>query len=425
MKTFNNPSAGRLAEILQRPSHQFNEIQSTVESIVSSVKSEGDAALKRLTSQLDCWDADVLAVSPEEIATATHEVPDELKSAILLAKENIEKFHASQNEEVKRIETSTGITCWRESVPIENVGLYIPGGTAPLISTLLMLGVPARLAGCENIIVCTPAMNGNVHPALLYSASVLGIATIFKIGGAQAIAAMAYGTKTVPQVYKIFGPGNRYVTLAKQLVASEVAIDMPAGPSELAVFADETCNPAFVAADLLSQAEHGADSQVVLVTTSQKVIDAVMKEVESQKQSLPRLETVNASLENSKCIKMEDDAACFRVLNQYAPEHLIIASDRAEELSSKVINAGSVFLGHYSPESAGDYISGTNHTLPTSGFTRSFSGVSLDSFIKKITFQQLTPQGLKNVSNAIAALADAEGLTAHKNAVLKRFENES
>lgn len=423
MQVFTFPKHEDWGRILQRPGANDDTVTENVKNIIDQVKKQGDETLIELTERFDKWKPDSLIVTDEEFDQAASKVSEELKSAILLAQKNIEKFHAAQRDEVEIIETSEGVRCWRKSIGIERVGLYVPGGTAPLVSTLLMLGVPAKLAGCREIIVCSPAKNGEIHPALLYTASLLGIRKFFKVGGAQAIAAMAYGTQTISAVYKIFGPGNSFVMRAKQLVNQDgVAIDMPAGPSEVAVYADETCKPAFVAADLLSQCEHGRDSQALLVTTSEEVIRQVLDQVEEQKQLLPRHEEITASLNNSIAVVLKDIADCFSLLNTYAPEHLIIASDKAAELSEQVVNAGSVFLGNYSPESAGDYVSGTNHTLPTSGFAKAYSGVSLDSFVKKVTFQQLTKDGLKNVSVALAALADAEGLEAHKNAVLKRFE---
>lgn len=423
MQTFLYPAKATWPEMMKRPGADDTEISPVVAGILNQVKSEGDIALKELTRKYDKWDAESLRVPPALLENAGAQVTEAMKEAIHTAAANIEKFHASQRDASTVVETLPGIRCWRKSIAIERVGLYIPGGTAPLISTLLMLGIPARLAGCNKIVVCTPAKEGHLHPALLYAAHMLGIDLLYKVGGAQAIAAMAFGTTEIPAVDKIFGPGNRYVTRAKQLVADAgIAIDMPAGPSEVAIFADESCRPAFVAADLLSQAEHGPDSQVMLVTTSEAVTEMVKGEIEVQKKTLGRLREIDSSLSNSKCIVLENDAICFDFLNAYAPEHLIIASDRAVDLTERVINAGSVFLGHFSPESAGDYVSGTNHTLPTSGFARSYSGVSLDSFVKKVTFQELSAAGLASVKNAIAELADAEGLQAHKNAVLKRFE---
>lgn len=422
MKTILNPERAEWEKLLRRPLADNRDIADTVNTILNDVRSGGDSSLRSFTEKFDHWHPADFLVAQEQIDTAADHLPGDLKKAIALAKSNIEIFHAAQKEETKIVETSPGIRCWRKSVPIEKVGLYIPGGTAPLFSTLLMLGVPARIAGCSEIVVCSPAREGIIAPAILYTASLLGINRMYRVGGAQAIAAMAFGTESVPRVYKIFGPGNRFVTLAKQLVnAAGIAIDMPAGPSEVAVYADHTSVPAFVAADLLSQAEHGTDSQVVLVTASERIVEAVLEEINMQKAALSRSSEIEGALANSRCFVMADEQSCFELLNQYAPEHLIIASDDAIRLSELVINAGSVFLGNYAPESAGDYVSGTNHTLPTNGFATAYSGVSLDSFIKKITFQQLSREGLLGVSGAIADMAKAEGLTAHKNAVLKRF----
>jgi len=425
MKIYINPAKNKWTEIIQRPQINNAALKNIVSEILLSVKQNGDEAIKKYSLQFDGVELNDLKVSDEEIKAALLVVDNELKNAIQLAKENIEKFHRSQKEEVKIIETSAGVMCWRRSVAIDKVGLYIPGGTAPLFSTLLMLGIPAVLADCREIIVCTPAdKNGKVNPVILYAAHLLGLKNIYKIGGVQAIAAMAYGTESIPSVYKIFGPGNQYVTTAKQIISSEgIAIDMPAGPSEVAVYADESCNPTFVASDLLSQAEHGGDSQVLLVTASQQIVDNVKKEIDLQLKLLSRKEKIEKSLVNSRFVIMENINDAFDLLNEYAPEHLIIASDNAELLSEKVINAGSVFLGHYSPESAGDYASGTNHTLPTNGYAKAYSGVSLDSFVKKITFQKLSKEGLKNIGNAVEVMAVAEGLDAHKNAVLMRFKN--
>ena len=425
MKIYINPAKNKWTEIIQRPQINNAALKNIVSEILLSVKQNGDEAIKKYSLQFDGVELNDLKVSDEEIKAALLVVDNELKNAIQLAKENIEKFHRSQKEEVKIIETSAGVMCWRRSVAIDKVGLYIPGGTAPLFSTLLMLGIPAVLADCREIIVCTPAdKNGKVNPVILYVAHLLGLKNIYKIGGVQAIAAMAYGTESIPSVYKIFGPGNQYVTTAKQIISSEgIAIDMPAGPSEVAVYADESCNPTFVASDLLSQAEHGGDSQVLLVTASQQIVDNVKKEIDLQLKLLSRKEKIEKSLINSRFVIMENINDAFDLLNEYAPEHLIIASDNAELLSEKVINAGSVFLGHYSPESAGDYASGTNHTLPTNGYAKAYSGVSLDSFVKKITFQKLSKEGLKNIGNAVEVMAVAEGLDAHKNAVLMRFKN--
>lgn len=426
MKYFEYPEKAEWETIIRRPDFDNESIKETVVRILADIRTNNEKALFTYTEKLDGWKPVQLQVNPDDITNAAEKVGEDLKKAIQVAKANIEKFHTSQVEKASLVETMPGIQCWRKPIPIERVGLYIPGGSASLFSTLLMLGIPARLAGCKEVIVCSPAQSGIVQPALLYTASLLGITKFYRVGGAQAIAAMAYGTDNIPQVDKIFGPGNRYVTLAKQLVNSEgVAIDMPAGPSEVAVFADETCNPAFVAADLLSQAEHGKDSQVLLVTTNKKLFSNIGNEIDNQIQLLDRKSEIEFSLKNSKCILLQSPEECFDLLNQYAPEHLIIASDQAETLSSKVINAGSVFLGHYSPESAGDYISGTNHTLPTNGFAKSYSGVSLDSFVRKITFQKLSPEGLKSVTGYIETMALAEGLKAHQRAASIRFEKEN
>lgn len=422
---FINPKPTEWAEILKRPVFDTKQLEDTVGAILSDVKQNGDAAVKKYAQQFDKVTLADLKVTATEFAEAALLVDENLKQAIAVAKENIEKFHAAQKDAATKIETVAGVICWRKSVAIEKVGLYIPGGTAPLFSTLLMLGVPAVLAGCNQIVVCTPTgANGKVNPVVLYTAQLVGIKNVYKIGGVQAIAAMAYGTKSVPKVYKIFGPGNQYVTCAKQLINKDgVAIDMPAGPSEVAVYADETGNAAFVAADLLSQAEHGTDSQVVLVASNNTIVTAVQTEVEKQLQLLPRKDIAAKALEYSRFIVMENVDTAFDLLNEYAAEHLIIASDNAAVLAEKVINAGSVFLGHYSPESAGDYASGTNHTLPTNGYAKAYSGVSLDSFVKKITFQQLSKEGLNNIGNAVETMAAAEGLEAHKNAVTIRLHS--
>ena len=421
---FLNPSKEQWKTILQRPVMDSKTLEEKVAAIVLDVKLNGDVAVKKYAAQFDGVEIAQLKVSEEEILEALPLVDDELKAAIELAKNNITRFHEAQKEGIKQIETMPGVLCWRKSIAIQKVGLYIPGGTAPLFSTLLMLGIPAMLAGCNQIVVCTPAdKKGKVNPVVLYVAHLIGLTNIYKIGGAQAVAAMAYGTDTVPQVYKIFGPGNQYVTCAKQLVNKEgTAIDMPAGPSEVAVYADETANPIFVAADLLSQAEHGIDSQVVLVASSQLIIEVVKGEIEKQLLFLDRKELAIKALQHSRFILMENVEEAFELLNDYATEHLIIASDNALELSEKVINAGSVFLGHYSPESVGDYASGTNHTLPTNGYAKAYSGVSLDSFVKKVTFQQLNKTGIENIGKAVQLMAAAEGLDAHKNAVTVRLE---
>ncbi len=418
-----DPEKNIWQQMLQRPAFDTKQLGSTVSAVLNDVKLNGDAAVKKYTAQFDCVALREFTVTQKEIAEAVALVNNDLKAAIEIAKKNITAFHAAQQEAVLKVETTTGVVCWRRPVAIEKVGLYIPGGTAPLFSTLLMLGIPAVLAGCNEIIVCTPpGKDGKIAPVILYVASLLGIQTIYKVGGVQAIAAMAYGTETIPKVNKIFGPGNQYVTCAKQLVsAAGITIDMPAGPSELAVYADQTCNVSFVAADLLSQAEHGIDSQLLLVAPSISIIEAVQKEIEKQLSSLPRKEIAAQALQNSVAVVMENKARAFELLNEYAPEHLIIAADDASGLCELVINAGSVFLGHYSPESAGDYASGTNHTLPTNGYAKAYSGVSLDSFVKKITFQQINKAGIQAIGNAVETMAAAEGLDAHKNAITVRL----
>lgn len=418
-----HPKKSDYASILARPVEDLAGIESKVKPILDAVRSQGDEAALEFSHKFDGHTLKNLKVSEAEIENAISQVSPALKSAIQTAANNIRLFHLSQKEEINKIETMPGVTCWRKSIPIQKVGLYIPGGTAPLFSTVLMLGIPAQIAGCEEVVLCTPAnANGIVNPAILYTAQLLGIKSIFKIGGAQAIAAMAFGTETVSKVYKIFGPGNQYVMAAKQLVTKYgLAIDMPAGPSEVMVIADATANPVFVAADLLSQAEHGADSQVVLVTTDESVIEGVNKEIEKQTALLPRAEIAAKALANSKIIlvKMEDEV--LEIVNEYAPEHLILSIANPESLAEKVQNAGSVFLGHYTPESAGDYASGTNHTLPTNGYARAFSGVSLDSFVKKVTFQKITQKGIQNLGPIVELMAENEELHAHKNAVTVRL----
>jgi histidinol dehydrogenase len=425
MKQYNLPKKENWSEICTRPIFEQGELTGRVKSILNCVKQEGDEALYNFTEQLDGAKLNSLLVSKSEIETASNMVSEELKLAIQSAKQNIEKFHISQKEDPEVIETSEGVQCWRKSVAIEKVGLYIPGGSAPLFSTILMLGIPALLAGCREIILCTPPnKDGEINPAILYTAELVGITKIFKIGGAQAIAAMAYGTKSVAQVYKIFGPGNQFVTKAKELIQQDgVAIDMPAGPSEVLVIADSTCVPKFVAADLLSQAEHGADSQVILVSNDSIIIDKTNEELSAQLNRLPRKEIAQKALENSKSILCSSIEECLELSNYYAPEHLIIASNNADVYTNKVVNAGSVFLGNYSCESAGDYASGTNHTLPTNGYARNYSGVSLDSFVRKITFQKLSKEGIKNIGPAIELMAEAEELFAHKNAVTMRLNS--
>jgi histidinol dehydrogenase len=411
-------------QLLQRPSQNFTSVKNIVQDILNNVQQRGDEALKDYTKQFDNIELNDFTVSDEEWQTA-ESINGNLKEAIQLAIKNVRTFHEVQKEPVQKIETMPGIICWRKSVAIEKIGLYIPGGTAPLFSTLIMLTAPAMIAGCTEIIVCTPPQkNGNVHPAVLYTANQIGITKIYKIGGAQAIAAMAYGTQTINKVYKIFGPGNQFITCAKMLVnAQGIAIDMPAGPSEVAVLADETANAAFIAADLLSQAEHGKDSQVLLVTDNEAIISETIKYLERQLNELPRKQIAEAALKNSKAVLLKSSGEAIEMINEYAPEHLIIACDNANAIAEKITNAGSVFLGNYSPESVGDYASGTNHTLPTNGFAKAYSGVSLDSFFRKITFQQITKQGLGNIGTAVKTLAEAEGLQAHANAVTVRLKN--
>ncbi|SFF82473.1 histidinol dehydrogenase [Pontibacter chinhatensis] len=424
MRKFINPSPDIWAELVKRPTKNLEELEPGILQTFQLVQEQGDAALLQLAQKYDGVQLQSLLASEVEIAEAEAKVPQELKEAILQAYSNIQLFHTQQAEPVRQVETMNGVNCWRKSVAIDKVGLYIPGGTAPLFSTLLMLGVPARIAGCREIILCTPpAKDGSIHPAILYTASLLGITHIVKAGGAQAVAAMAFGTESVPAVYKIFGPGNQYVTVAKQLVSKTgVAIDLPAGPSEVLVMADESANPAFVAADLLSQAEHGDDSQVVLLTTSEEILQQVEQELEVQLNVLPRREFAAKALENSLGVVLNSRQSMLNFSNLYAPEHLILSVADFEELMEGITNTGSVFLGHYSPESAGDYASGTNHTLPTNGYARAYSGVSLDSFVKKITFQYITREGLQNIGKTIETMAEAEGLEAHKNAVSIRLK---
>lgn len=414
-----NPDRKEWKQLLQRPYADNAAVVQTVQDVVQDVRSRGDVAVKELTQKFTGVSLQRFAVSEEETADAVNEISHELKAAVQQAKKNIEAFHAKQLSEPEMIETAPGIQCWRKSVGIERVGLYVPGGTAPLFSTVLMLAVPARLAGCKEVVLCTPCNGeGRVHPAILYTAQLCGLTKIFKIGGAQAIAAMAYGTETIPPVYKIFGPGNQYVTAAKNLVQTDgVAIDMPAGPSEVCVLADETANPKFVAADLLSQAEHGADSQVLLVSFDVATVNKVREELEEQLAHLSRKEAAQKTLAKSKVIVMQNLDDAIDLVNEYAAEHLIIACRNADDVAERIVNAGSVFIGNYSPESAGDYASGTNHTLPTNGFAKTYSGVSVDSFVKKITFQKLTEEGLQNIADAVVQMAEAEGLDAHANAV--------
>lgn len=418
MQIIKYPARSEWPQLLQRPVFAQDEIEPRVQVILDAVKTQGDEALRTFAKKFDGIDLTSLEISQDVIAQAAHQLDSNLKEAIGKAYQNIRKFHESQKQPVEKIETTPGVTCWRKSVGIEKVGIYIPGGSAPLFSTVLMLAVPAALAGCEEIILCTPSD----HPAILYTASLTGVTRIFRVGGAQAIAAMAYGTETIPKVYKIFGPGNQYVTNAKLLVAKEgVAIDMPAGPSEVAVWADESAVPAFIAADLLSQAEHGADSQVVLVTTSEQVVSEVMDALQEQLKQLPRQELAEKAIENSKVFLVEKEQDALDIINAYAPEHLILSISNAENIAEKIKNAGSVFIGNYTPESCGDYASGTNHTLPTNGYAKAYSGVSLDSFVKKITFQQITLDGLRELGPTVEAMAEAETLIAHKNAVSIRI----
>lgn len=424
MKKLTCQNPAELAAALTRPGdEQAAERREKVASMLAAVRAEGDAAVQRFARQFDGFTGENFAVLEEEFALAEQLVSPELQNSIRQAYANIRGFHESQKEEIRHVETMPGVICWRKSVAIEKVGLYIPGGTAPLFSTVLMLGVPAQIAGCQDVILCSPPQtDGSVHPAVLFAASLCGIKKVFKIGGVQAIGAMAYGTETVPQVWKIFGPGNPWVTAAKQLVSLEgVAIDLPAGPSEVCVMADSTADPRFVAADLLSQAEHGADSQVLFISDSGNLIQQVENELEKQLADLPRRDFAEKSLANSTAILVENLDTAMTISNLYAPEHLILQVVEPEKWAEKVVNAGSVFLGHHSPESAGDYASGTNHTLPTGGWARASAGVSLDSFLKKITFQHISPQGLKNLSPAILTMARAEGLEAHARAVDVRF----
>ena len=430
MILISNPDKSQWQEILKRPVMNTENLFDTVRSVIDRVKEEGDRAVLDYEEKFDKVVLASLAVSEEEQQEAENLVSEDLKAAIRLAKQNIETFHAAQRFEGKKVQTQPGVTCWQKAVAIEKVGLYIPGGTAPLFSTVLMLAVPARIAGCKEIVLCTtPGRDGKVHPAVLFAAKVAGVNRIFKAGGIQAIAAMAYGTESVPKVYKIFGPGNQYVTAAKQLVSlRDVAIDMPAGPSEVEVLADETANPIFVAADLLSQAEHGVDSQAILITTSVELQQAVKVEVERQLALLPRKEIAEKSLANSKLIVVDSMTEAIELTNAYAPEHLIIETEDYLSVAERIVNAGSVFLGSLTPESAGDYASGTNHTLPTNGYAKAYSGVSLDSFIRKITFQEIKPEGLNIIGPAIELMAANEQLDAHKNAVsvrLGQLENEN
>lgn len=423
MKVFNEPKINEWTSIIERPSIDAAQLNDNVRNIIDEVIAGGDAAIKKITLQFDRVSINELRVTAEKIAAAENLLTPGLKTAIQLAKVNIEIFHNSQIQKVERIETMPGVWCWRKSVGIEKVGIYIPGGSAPLFSTVLMLGIPAKIAGCKEVILCTPPNEqGEINPAILYAASLVGVTAIYSVGGAQAIAAMAYGTATIPKVHKIFGPGNQYVTAAKQLVQQNgIAIDMPAGPSEVCVWADENAIPSFVAADLLSQAEHGPDSQVILVANNKAIVSAIQLEIDLQLSALPRKDFASKALANSKAIILSNQDQAIDLINAYAPEHLILSVDNALQIADKIINAGSVFIGNYSPESVGDYASGTNHTLPTNGYAKAYSGVSLDSFVKKITFQQLTERGLMNIAPTVIEMAEAEGLQAHSNAVSVRL----
>lgn len=425
MKTVINPAKRSWVSLLKRPTMDLESIEQLVRPVMEQVQADGDSALKAFTERFDGVSINDFAVTAEEMELAISQVGEELKQAILVAKQNIETFHKAQANEDLKVETMPGVNCYRKSVGIDKVGLYIPGGTAPLFSTVLMLAVPAQIAGCREIVLCTPPdKTGAIHPAILYTAQLVGVTQIFKVGGAQAIAAMTFGTKSVPQVYKIFGPGNQYVTAAKQLAMKYgVAIDMPAGPSEVAVYADETAVPAFVAADLLSQAEHGVDSQVVLVATSEAVVQAIEVEIQLQLKALPRADIAAKALENSVAIVLDDMDEAIELLNAYGAEHLILSVKEPWAVADKIVNAGSVFIGNYTPESAGDYASGTNHTLPTNGYAKMYSGVSLDSFVKKITYQEITPEGLKGLGPVVEEMAAAEELEAHKNAITVRLNS--
>ncbi len=423
MKIIRFPNKKNWAELLARPVFEIQSLDQKVSAIIEDVKKNGDSALVKYTEKFDQVALKSFRISEKEIIEADQQVDDELKQAIALAIDNIWKFHTAQKSTVVEVETMKGVSCWQKAVPIEKVGLYIPGGTAPLFSTVLMLAIPAKIAGCNEIILCSPpGKNGNLNPTILYAAKAAGVSEIYKVGGAQAIAAMAYGTETIPVVYKIFGPGNQYVTAAKQLVArNAVAIDMPAGPSEVAVLADDSSNPVFIASDLLSQAEHGPDSQVMLISNSEEMIEKSKAELEKQLAVLPRKQYAEISLNHSKAFLVNDYKEMMALVNAYAPEHLIISTSNADDLASMVLNAGSVFIGEFTPESAGDYASGTNHTLPTNGYALSYSGVNLDAFQKKITYQKITKEGLIKIGPAIEKMAAAEELTAHQRAVSLRL----
>ena len=423
MQKIFNPKKEDWKAVLERPTQTVADIEETVNKIFREIEKNGDAAVRNYTEKFDGVVLDDLQASKQEIEAAQKQIPVALKNAIALAKSNIETFHKAQRTAKVEIETTQGVLCWQEKRPIQKVGLYIPGGTAPLFSTILMLAIPANLAGCQEIVLCSPPnAAGKINPAILYTAALCGITQIYKVGGIQAIAAMTFGTESIPQVYKIFGPGNQFVTVAKQIATKHgVAIDMPAGPSELLVVADDTADAAFVASDLLSQAEHGIDSQVILVSTSKKLIAAVEKEVEKQIEGLPRKEIAQKAIDNSKLIYVEKDQEAVDLINEYAPEHFIVCVKNEGFYVKNIFNAGSVFLGNYTPESAGDYASGTNHTLPTNGYAKQYSGVNLDSFMKSMTFQKISKEGIRHIGNAIEIMAEAEGLQAHKNAVTLRL----
>lgn len=420
-----NPSRSDWDEILKRPTQTVADIEQTVNQIFDEIKTKGNSAVAKYTDLFDGIKLDSVVVDSKEIEEAKNEISSELKKAIQLARTNIEKFHSAQKTDRVSVETSNGVSCWQEKKPIQKVGLYIPGGTAPLFSSILMLAIPAKLAGCEEIVLCTPPnKEGKVNPAILYAADLCGVTQIFKIGGIQAIGAMTFGTEDVPQVYKIFGPGNQFVTVAKQLATKyQVAIDMPAGPSELLIFADDSAKASYVAADLLSQAEHGTDSQVILVSTSEKLLDEVSEEVEIQINELPRKAIAQKAIENSRLILVNSDKEALELINEYGPEHFIVCAKNEFFYVEGIANAGSVFIGNYAPESAGDYASGTNHTLPTNGYAKQYSGVNLDSFMKTITFQKISEEGIREIGPSIELLAEAEGLQAHKNAVSLRLKD--
>lgn len=419
------PDKDQWPKLMKRPVVKQDELYSLVNQIFSEIKKKGDRALRKFSKIYDHFDVESFSVSEKELHASIQWVSDDLQKAIQVAKNNIEKFHASQQEKIQVIETTKGVKCWRESRAIEKVGIYTPGGSAPLFSTVLMLAIPAKLAGCREIVLCTPpGPTGMIHPSILFTANLVGITRVFAVGGIQAIGAMTFGTETIPKVDKIFGPGNQFVTAAKQMAQNfGVAIDMPAGPSEVLVIADATSNPEFIAADLLSQAEHGADSQVILLSDQEKIVDLSLKEMKKQLNALPRKSIADAALENSKAIVLKTIEDCLDFSSDYAPEHLILSIKNHNKYVDKITNAGSVFLGKYSCESAGDYASGTNHTLPTNGFARNYSGVSLDSFVKKITFQELSAEGIQNIGKTVELMAEAEQLMAHKNAVSVRLKS--